>query len=1001
MKKTFRIAKNELRTLFYSPIAWFLLIVFIFDYGQIYTNGLNRFKTTQDLGGPLLKYIKNITQNILGVNSGLLAQALQRIFLYIPLITMGLMSRETSSGTIKLLYSSPVKIRQIVFGKYLAMVLFSLVMVAILGIFVVCGVFNIENIDAGPLFGGLLGIFLMLSVYSAIGLFMSCLTTYQVVAAVSTLVMLAFLSYIGTVWQDIDFVRDLTFFLSISGRASHMMIGLLTTKDILYFLLITGMFLALTFYKLKGERETRSGWLKAARFGGVVLSTVLVGYIVSRPALVGYLDVTATKSQTLTKEGQKIIEEMKGKPLEITSYINLLDPLYSSGMPQERNLDLQRWEPYLRFKPDINLKYVYYYDSSASKFLFVEGKTMKEIAEKYAKTYKTSLDRFETPEQIRKQIDLRPEMNRYVIQLKYGDKTSFLRLFDDLGKFPSEPEILASMKRLITEAPKIAFVSGELERNITQIGDRQYRLLTNEKAFRSSLINQGFDVETISLQEQDIPNDIAALVIADPIVKLDTAITRKLERYIAAGGNLLIAGEPGRQNILNPLLKPLGVQLMDGVLVQQSNDYSPDLIQGRLASAAKGLSKKLTRDAEDSVAVSLIGAVGLSYDPGGPFKVQPLMVTDGKSTWSKKKKFNPEMIDKIEAPFANQTVAAATITAVPVPVGTAGDGGRINIMKPSDLNFGKPLSKEAINAAKATLAANDGKKAASVSKQNESEISKSSAPVTAEVATMKATPQRPATLAGKPVLVKGIVHLANGDSSVSVAVPMSTATLQVVPEKPHLSSSGAGLSSETATGQATARARVRATATTTATSTAPADLTAEAGKAGTDSVQRPAFRVLTSNLKLIKNKKLLVRVKPGALQKQEQANQNVDDKPADLSFSAADGDIRGTLPVALGLSREVNGKQQRIVVVGDADFISNAELNRKNLRTCNFEFATSVFRWFSNGKFPVDIDRPDPKDDRVTVSDGGITAMKVVFLGVLPCITLLLGTVLLIRRRRK
>ena len=973
MKKTFRIAKNELRTLFYSPIAWFLLIVFIFDYGMIYTNGISRFKTTQDLGGPLLKYIKNITQNILGVNSGLLAQALQRIFLYIPLITMGLMSRETSSGTIKLLYSSPVKIRQIVLGKYLAMVLFSLVMVAILGIFVVCGVFNIENIDAGPLFGGLLGIFLMLSVYSAIGLFMSCLTTYQVVAAVSTLVMLAFLSYVGTVWQDIDFVRDLTFFLSISGRASHMMLGLLTTKDIFYFLLITGMFLALTFYKLKGERETRSGWLKAARYGGVVLSTVLTGYFVSRPAWVGYLDVTATKSQTLTKEGQKVIEEMKGKPLEITSYINLLDPLYPSGMPQERNLDFQRWEPYLRFKPDINLKYVYYYDSSSSKFLFTEGMEMKDIAEKYAKTYKTSLDRFETPEQIRKQVDLRPEMNRYVIQLKYGDKTSFLRLFDDLIKFPSEPEILASMKRLITEAPKIAFVTGELERNITQSGDRQYRLFTNEKAFRSSLINHGFDVVSISLKEQNIPNDITALVIADPVVKLDTAVARKLEQYIAAGGNLLIAGEPGRQDNLNPLLKPLGVQLMDGVLVQQSNDYSPDLIQGKLASAATSLSKKLTRDAEDSVVVSLIGAVGLSYDPGGPFKVQPLMVTDGKSTWSKKKKFNPEMIDKIEAPFAGQTVATATFTAVPVAVPGAGDGGRVNIMKPSELKPGKPLSPGAVKVAKASPAV---KPAAST-------------PVTAEVATMKTTPERPTVPAGKPMAVKGIVQLANGDSGVALATPMSTTNLQVVPGKPQFASSGVKLSSETAAGRATA------------TAAATENLTGETGKAGTGAVQPAAFPVSAASFKLAKNKKLPAGITPGGVRKQEQVRDNGDDKPVDLSFSAADGDIRGTLPVALGLSREVNGKQQRIVVVGDADFISNAELNRKNLRTCNFEFATSVFGWFSNGKFPVDVDRPDAKDDRVTVSDGGITTMKVVFLGVLPGITLLLATVLLIRRRRK
>ena len=56
------------------------------------------------------------------------------IYLYIPLLTMNLMSREYASGSIKLLYSSPVSSFQIIGGKFLAMVFIALLFVVILAL---------------------------------------------------------------------------------------------------------------------------------------------------------------------------------------------------------------------------------------------------------------------------------------------------------------------------------------------------------------------------------------------------------------------------------------------------------------------------------------------------------------------------------------------------------------------------------------------------------------------------------------------------------------------------------------------------------------------------------------------------------------------------------------------------------------------------------------------------------------------------------------------------
>jgi ABC-2 type transport system permease protein len=118
-------------------------------------------------------------------------------------------------------------------------------------------------------------------------------------------------------------------------------------------------------------------------------------------------------------------------------------------------------------------------------------------------------------------------------------------------------------------------------------------------------------------------------------------------------------------------------------------------------------------------------------------------------------------------------------------------------------------------------------------------------------------------------------------------------------------------------------------------------------------------------------------------------------------YTPGAGDERRAFATALSLTRKVGGKEQRIVVTSDADFISNAELNRNNVRTANFHFDAGIFGWFSYGVFPIDTSRPRSKDNRLRLSSVGVLTLKVIFLGVLPGFFLVFGTVLLIRRKRK
>lgn len=772
MKTVFKIAKTELRTLFYSPIAWFLLIVFLVQCGLTYFAKLDGYLRIQEVGGGRADTVlHSLTFKVFVSQNGVFSSVMEKLYFYIPLLTMGLISRETSSGTIRLLYSSPVKVWQVVLGKYFSMMAYSLLMIAGLAIFLFAARFHILMVDGGLLASAALGFYLLLCAYAAIGLFMSCLTTYQVVAAVATFITIGLLSMIGNLWQGIDFVRDITYFLSLQGRTQHMERGLIGSKDIIYFGVIIYLFVGMSILKLKSGMESRSAAVKTGRYVFVIVSGLCIGYVTARPQLAVYHDATVNKTNTLTPRSQNIIKELGDAPLEITAYNNLLGKYAFLGMPEQNNRLKDVWEPYMRFKPDIELNYVNYYDSSYDDATHMfegdyKGKTLDQLAERVSKARGYDLSMFLKPAEIRKRIDLKPELNRYVMQLKYKDRTTWLRVYDDQVLFPEETEVAAAFKRLLqAKLPRIAFITGHLERAPYKTGDRDYKMVAAEKTFRFALINQGFDTDTLDLVHNDIPAGLTALVLADPKMALDSNAIRKLRRYLDEGGNLLVAGEPGKQPVLNPLLGTLGVQLMDGMVVQPTPQFSPDLVQTTITPAAAAFTHSLQLQLDDSLPVVMNGAAAISYSSSNGFHVTPLLLNNPGKTWLRK------------TPLVTDSAA--------------------------------------------------------------------------------------------------------------------------------------------------------------------------------------------------------------------------------ISYQPELGDQQGTLPLAIGMERNINGRRQRIVICGDADFMSNTELGRYNIKSANFYFNTALFSWLSNGEFPVDTSRPKDQDNRIRIDSGQLALLRILLAWVIPGIILVFAAILLIRRKRK
>lgn len=618
-----------MQTLFYSPIAWLILIVFTFQTYLVFTQEMEGYVRSQALGYG----VYSVTSRLYASWTGVFSNVQNYLYLYMPLLTMGLMSRELSSGSIKLLYSSPVTSWQIILGKYLAMVAYGLVLIGILCVMIVFNLFTVENMDCGLVFTGLLGIYLLICAYAAIGLFMSCLTSYQVVAAIGTLALLAALNFVGGMWQGVDLIRDITYWLSISGRADELIAGLICSEDVLYFIIVIAVFLGFSILKLQSGKQRTTWYMTLSKYVGVFVVAIFLGYLSSRPALKFFHDSTATKIKTLTRSSQDIMSKMTGD-LTITTYVNLLEDNCWSGLPVSRNGDIGRFAQYTRFKPDIKMKYVYYYDRTYNHAALQQrypGLSDEEIVAKLCETMNLNPKMFMKPDEIREIIDLSDEYNRFIRVLERGSgEKTFLRVYEDNQKHPREQEISAAMKRLVMQLPKVGFVQGHGTRDIWKTGDLDYFNFAHNKTFRYSLLNQGFDVTSLTL-EQDIPADISVLVVAEMKTPFSNEEMQRLQAYIDRGGNLVIAGDAERQNIMNPVVAPFGVQFLPGRLVQ-SGEHVANLIVGNVTRES-GKLNYMFRDMYQLYSVTMPDAVALQCDTTRGFAITPLLVTNNKGSW--------------------------------------------------------------------------------------------------------------------------------------------------------------------------------------------------------------------------------------------------------------------------------------------------------------------------------------------------------------------------------
>jgi ABC-2 type transport system permease protein len=183
----------------------------------------------------------------------LLDSAALIIMLLIPLLSMRLLSEEYRGNSFSLLLSAPLSLTRIVLGKYLAMLAMlgiMLLLTALMPLSLLLG----GQLDLGKLAAGLLGLGLELALFGAIGLFVSSLTARPAVAAAGTYGLLLFLWIINLAAGAGGEGSALFSWLSPTHHYHQLLSGLVSSSDLVYFLLLSVAFLLLTVHRLERRR---------------------------------------------------------------------------------------------------------------------------------------------------------------------------------------------------------------------------------------------------------------------------------------------------------------------------------------------------------------------------------------------------------------------------------------------------------------------------------------------------------------------------------------------------------------------------------------------------------------------------------------------------------------------------------------------------------------------------------------------------------------------------
>ena len=257
MKSAFWIARRDIGSFFSSSVFYVVTTVFLVLYSFLFFIILSDFSQISMQAAPQAAQLQQLGRSI-NANDMVIVPSLGNmsviLLFIIPLITMRSFAEERKNKTFALLLSSPVHLREIIAGKFLAC-LGVVTFMIVLSSYSVLSVVLMGQPEIGPIFSGYLGVLLMMGCFIALGVFASSLTDNQIIAATISFSLSLFMWIIGWAAESADSgVGIVLNYVSLVAHLEPFMKGIIDTSDVVYYVSFMAFILFITYRVLDSRR---------------------------------------------------------------------------------------------------------------------------------------------------------------------------------------------------------------------------------------------------------------------------------------------------------------------------------------------------------------------------------------------------------------------------------------------------------------------------------------------------------------------------------------------------------------------------------------------------------------------------------------------------------------------------------------------------------------------------------------------------------------------------
>lgn len=232
MRAVWATYTRELRSYFYSPLAYVVLFFFMVVNGIIFVNLVQALADPRSGGGPPLSFFFRSTWLML--------------LILAPVLTMRLVSEELRSGSIEVLMTAPITEGQVIAGKYLASFTFyAFLWLPTLAYGAV--VAHYSSVDWGPVASGYVGVLGIGGLFLAVGTFASAMTRSQLVAAMVS-VALVFVLFLLGLFEELlnsQIYKQALGYMNLWGHIDEFSKGVVDSRHLLYYVSASLFFLFL------------------------------------------------------------------------------------------------------------------------------------------------------------------------------------------------------------------------------------------------------------------------------------------------------------------------------------------------------------------------------------------------------------------------------------------------------------------------------------------------------------------------------------------------------------------------------------------------------------------------------------------------------------------------------------------------------------------------------------------------------------------------------------